>query len=40
VVFSTPTVADRLRTLAELKESGLISDAEYEQKREQLLADL
>jgi len=37
---ATRSVADRLRTLDQLKADGLISDSEYEAKRRELLGDI
>lgn len=37
---SSPTPAARLQELAALKEQGLVSDAEYERKRRELLQQL
>lgn len=37
---SAPSVKDRLEELEHLRESGLITQAEYEQKRQDILRDL
>lgn len=37
---SSHSIEDRLATLKKLKEQGLISDADYDQKRQELLRDL
>jgi len=38
--ISKPEISTRLKNLEELKENGLISDQEYDQKRREILADL
>jgi hypothetical protein len=40
VVPSTPTVEDRLRTLDQLHDQGLITDDEYQSKRKEILKGL
>ena len=39
-VQNSKTVEDRLRELARLKEAGIVSDAEYEQKRQKLIDEI